>query len=276
MSRSEPAAGAVAYVRTGRSLAQSADAQRQAIRRLAKSTDTKIAHWHVEEGDPPSIEDRPALMQALASLAQSPPQVLLVASPEVVSEASWEEALVERLASHVGGRVLYAAGKAARDAVPSEFRAALGVHERMLLRLRMIIATEIQRPRGAMWGRCPWGYRFSADGMHLEPHEGERTVVAVARHMRLRGLKLRQIRDELIKLGVVGRTGRPLGITRIYELLDEGQGSRLHVLAARAAADPDAPPASSVRPSLRPGAAAGDPGGARQRRRASGQRRPHE
>ncbi len=273
MSRSEPAAVAVAYVRAGRSLSQSADAQRKAIRRLARSSNTKIAHWDLEEGDEPSIEDRPVLMHALASLAESPPQVLCVASPEVVSEASWEQALVERLAGHVGGRVLYASGKVARDAAPDEFSAALGVHERMLLRLRMIIATEVQRPRGAMWGRCPWGYRFSADGMHLEPHEGERTVVAVARHMRLRGLKLRQIRDELIKLGVVGRTGRPLGITRIYELLDEGQGSRLHVLAARAAEDPDAPPASTVRPSVRPGAFAREPGATRQRRRASGQTR---
>jgi hypothetical protein len=44
--------------------------------------------------------------------------------------------------------------------------------------------------------------------------------------MRLSGLKLREIADELRKSGVVGRTGRPLGITRIFELLDQGRGSR--------------------------------------------------
>jgi hypothetical protein len=50
----------------------------------------------------------------------------------------------------------------------------------------------------------------------------------------------------------VGRTGRPLGITRIYELLDEGQGSRVDRLAEGAAGADDSPPESVVRPSQRP------------------------
>ncbi len=74
------------------------------------------------------------------------------------------------------------------------------------------------------------GYRFSPDGMQLEPFEPEQNVIAVVRHMRLRGMKLREIADELRRSGVVGRTGRPLGITRIFELLDEGHGSRPQVL----------------------------------------------
>jgi hypothetical protein len=100
----------------------------------------------------------------------------------------------------------------------------------MLLRLRTLTAAELKRPRGALWGRCPWGYRFSPDGMQLEPYEPEQNVIAVVRHMRLRGLKLREIAEELRRSGVVGRTGRPLGITRIFELLDQGRGSRAKVL----------------------------------------------
>jgi hypothetical protein len=69
--------------------------------------------------------------------------------------------------------------------------------------------------------------------------------------MRLRGLKLREIVDELKKLGVVNRNGRPFGITRVYELLDEGDGSRREALADDAAIDSDAPPVSVVRRSLR-------------------------
>jgi hypothetical protein len=95
----------------------------------------------------------------------------------------------------------------------------------------MLVAAELKQPRGILWGRCPWGYRFSPDGMRLEPYEPEQSVVAVVRHMRIvEGLKLREIADALRGLGIVSRSGKPLGVTRIYELLDQGKGSRRSAL----------------------------------------------
>ncbi len=175
-------------------------------------------------------------MLALASLTATGAKVLCVAEPGALDRAGYARLVVEHLARHVGARVVYASA-AGRDAgrdemCPPEVESALGAHERMLLRLRTMTAAELKRPRGALWGRCPWGYRFSPDGMQLEPFEPEQNVIAVVRHMRLSGLKLREIADELRRSGVVGRTGRPLGITRIFELLDQGRGSRAKALRA--------------------------------------------
>ncbi|HEY3593467.1 MAG TPA: hypothetical protein VGL13_06320 [Polyangiaceae bacterium] len=39
------------------------------------------------------------------------------------------------------------------------------------------------------------------------------------RHMRASGYKLRQIVEALKELGVVGRTGKPIGTTRVFEII---------------------------------------------------------
>ena len=62
-------------------------------------------------------------------------------------------------------------------------------------------------------GQCAWGKRFAEDGITLEVDEYEQNVTAVVRHMRATGYKLRQIVDSLRELGVVGRTGKPIGTT---------------------------------------------------------------
>jgi DNA invertase Pin-like site-specific DNA recombinase len=225
---SQSSRGAIAYVRraTTSSPGSSENAQRRAIRLWAKREKTGVLGWHVDAGEQSRIEERPAIMLALASLTATGAKVLCVAEPSALDRASYARLVVEHLARHVGARVVYASDAAREEACPPEVESALGAHERMLLRLRTMTAAELKRPRGALWGRCPWGYRFSPDGMQLEPFEPEQNVIAVVRHMRLSGLKLREIADELRRSGVVGRTGRPLGITRIFELLDQGRGSR--------------------------------------------------
>jgi hypothetical protein len=68
-------------------------------------------------------------------------------------------------------------------------------------------------------GQCAWGQRFGDDGVTLEVDEYEQNVTAVIRHMRTSGYKLRQIVESLRELGVVGRTGKPIGTTRVFEII---------------------------------------------------------
>jgi hypothetical protein len=68
-------------------------------------------------------------------------------------------------------------------------------------------------------GQCPWGRRYARDGVTIVVDEYEQNVTAVVRHMRSTGYKLRQIVDLLKELGVVGRTGKPIGTTRVFEIL---------------------------------------------------------
>jgi hypothetical protein len=253
MSKPAQLSGVLAYGRdTPVRKVPSLAVQRRQVEAWALRARAKIARWFVDSVDPGQIEERPALMSALSALGQES-SVLCIARPGALHHDPTVRMLVDHVAKRAGGTVVYANAAGESQACPLELGRLLDAHERMLLRLQLR-AEEMKTPRGAVWGRVPWGFRLSVDGMSLEPNPTERAVVAVARHLRLRGLKLRQIADELKKLGVVSRTGKPLGITRIYELLDEGRGSRATVLADHVVADADAPPESVVRPSLRSGA----------------------
>ncbi|MGO9837449.1 MAG: hypothetical protein ACLP1X_24935 [Polyangiaceae bacterium] len=238
---------AIAYVRGSTSPgAPSETDQRRAVQRWARRAGTRIAQWHVEDVERSAIADRPAILRALCSLGGTGPSVLCVSEPHVVDEALWARVVVEHLAVHAGGRVVYASsGVAARDRTDVDL--ALEIHERMLLRFRAMRTDDASRHPGPTRGYCPWGYRFSEDGKTLVPYEPEQAARFVARDLRLRGSKLREIADRLKQMGIVGRTGRPLGITRIYELLDEGEGSQRRVLMKRSrAVDEDQPPASNI------------------------------
>jgi hypothetical protein len=68
-------------------------------------------------------------------------------------------------------------------------------------------------------GQSPWGTRFAQDGVTIVVDEYEQNVTAVVRHMRASGYKLRQIVELLKELGVVGRTGKPIGTTRVFEII---------------------------------------------------------
>jgi hypothetical protein len=72
-------------------------------------------------------------------------------------------------------------------------------------------------------GQTPWGMCVAPDGVTLEIDENEQNVTAAVRHMRSNGYKLRQIAASLKELGVVGRTGKPIGLTRIFEMIYGGR-----------------------------------------------------
>ena len=53
----------------------------------------------------------------------------------------------------------------------------------------------------------PYGWRLSADGVHLEVDVAEQRILAVARRHRDRGLSLRAIGARLAAVGIVMRGG---------------------------------------------------------------------
>ena len=71
-------------------------------------------------------------------------------------------------------------------------------------------------------GQSRWGQRLGSEGV-VERDEDEANVVAVVRHMRASGYKLREIVEFLAEMGVVGRTGRPIGTTRVFEMIHGGR-----------------------------------------------------
>lgn len=84
-------------------------------------------------------------------------------------------------------------------------------------------ALRSRKKRGLYAGQSPWGMRIALDGVTLEIDEHERNVIAAVHHMRSNGYKLRQIVASLKELGVVGRTGKPIGMTRAFEIIHGGR-----------------------------------------------------
>jgi hypothetical protein len=180
-----------------------------------------IDAWYVEANVAREVRERTELLRALGQLRAGGARVLCAVSPKTLDPDPDVRSVIESVVDSFGGRIAYAR-EVGRDGRP-ELEPALRLQAQLLSRLDVVVAEDLQRPRGALWGRCPWGYRFSPDGMRLEPYPPEQAVVATVRHMRMSGMKLREIVDELRKLGVVSRTGKPLGITRVYELLHGGR-----------------------------------------------------
>ncbi len=80
-----------------------------------------------------------------------------------------------------------------------------------------------RRGNPTQWaGHSPWGWRVSADD-GVEPDEYEENVVAVVRHMRTSGYKIREIVKFLRELGIVNRRGTPIGMTRVFEMIHGGR-----------------------------------------------------
>lgn len=71
-------------------------------------------------------------------------------------------------------------------------------------------------------GQVGWGWRVTDEGV-VERDEYEERVVMVARHMRASGYALREIAEFLQGLGVVGRRGTPIGVTRVFEMIHGGR-----------------------------------------------------
>jgi hypothetical protein len=217
----------IGYVRRfRRAEAPGEAAQRRAVTGWATRAKAKVVQWLVEKSGPAGLAERPAMLQALSALSDSGLRVLCVASPDILDDAPWARRVIEHVAKHVGGRVVYAASDAV-DADPSpDLDVALDLHEHLLARLRATTAAPQTRRDGHKGDYCPWGYRLSKDGKRLEPYEPEQATLFIARDLRRRGLKLREVAEELQRLGIVGRTGRPLGMTSIHNLLNTGHGTR--------------------------------------------------
>ena len=92
-------------------------------------------------------------------------------------------------------------------------------HEALLAGTRVRLVHSKLRRQNRRLGEVPWGFKVGNDGLTLVPDEKERRVLAIIRIARAEGFKLREIADLLASKGIAGRTGKPIGITRIHELL---------------------------------------------------------
>jgi DNA invertase Pin-like site-specific DNA recombinase len=86
--------------------------------------------------------------------------------------------------------------------------AVLAEFERDQVSERTTMAMQHKRSKGERVSRhIPYGEQLSADGIHLLPHAGEQTVIAIARELHSAGLSSRGIARQLAEQGLYSRAG---------------------------------------------------------------------
>lgn len=205
------------------------DGQREAIEKWAKTHRVQIVRYFADDGPAARapVDERKGLMGALLALRTRTAAILVVAARRRLGSDAATLAIVERLATREDAKVLAIKETAVEAEADATLRArlvsAFAEYERALMRVRTRAAVAIKRQRGEMTGRCPWGYHLAANGKSLEPDPHEQNILEVVRHMRTGGRKIREIVDALAEMGVRGRNGKPIGSTRVFEMIQGGR-----------------------------------------------------
>jgi DNA invertase Pin-like site-specific DNA recombinase len=232
-------ARAVAYIRVSDDDAKSAasgaggvGAQRAAIEAWASRRRVQVASWQIDRGigGAVPIAERPGLVAAYAAVREHRASLLVAASAERFTHDSLVAWLIERAALTEGAAIHTVDGTAhaltrsgASDADEGSWtRGALDLaraYERVRNRARTRDALAAKKSRGERVGAVPYGFRVSADGVHLETCADEQAVIEKVCTLAGEGLSQRAIVASLAASGVVGRTGSPLQQTQVARIV---------------------------------------------------------
>lgn len=168
-----------------------------------------------------SLEDRPGLLAAVEALRRG--DVLVVAKRDRLGRDPIAVAMVDRLVARKGARVVSALEEGTNGDDPTNVLMrrmldAFSEFERLLIGARTKAALRAKRSRGERAGNVPFGFRATETGK-LVPESTEQEAIALVRSLRAEGLKLREVVAELDERGVVGRTGRPLGLAQVHAIV---------------------------------------------------------
>jgi DNA invertase Pin-like site-specific DNA recombinase len=187
------------------------DAQREQITACAARLNLPAVTFFTDAGTSGSlgIEDRPALLEAVTALKRG--ECLLVAKRDRLGRDVVAVAMIERLVSKRGARIVSAAGEGTEtdDAAGLLMRRLIdsfAEYERLLIGARTKAALSAKRRRGERISRhAPYGFQF-ADGRVI-PETSEQTTLQQIRSQRAAGLSLQGIADDLNHAGCRTRTG---------------------------------------------------------------------
>jgi DNA invertase Pin-like site-specific DNA recombinase len=138
------------------------DAQRRAIEQAAQRHGLAMTAVYQDAGiSGKDIESRPGLLEAVNALKRG--DVLLIAKRDRLGRDVVAVALIERLITRKGAKVLSAAGEGTDSDDPTALLMrrivdAFGEYERLLIGARTKSALRAKRARGLRAGNVPFGY----------------------------------------------------------------------------------------------------------------------
>jgi len=196
--------------------------ERKRLEATAEREGLTIAAVYVEQPRDSArpLEERPQLLEALDGLYAHRASVLLVAGWDRLGKRT-DRAVAQYLVSQRGATIR-AGGRAGDPADIRPLVEAIGAHERAARALRSAPRpSSIARRRGMR----AWGFRAAPNG-GVEVDETERRVAELVQRMHARGAKLREIVQALAAARLTNRRGKPIGMTRVFEIIHGGRKAR--------------------------------------------------
>lgn len=201
------------------------EAQREAIRRWAEREGVTVAATHEDKGvsGGASLDKRPGLLAALASLTTERAGLLVVAKRDRLARDPLIAAMVEAAAKRSGARVVSAAGEGTDNDDPTSLLMrrivdAFAEYERLIIGARTSAALAVVRASGRKTGGAvPLGFKVNGDGRSLYVDEAESAILARIRSEAAAGASAGAIAASLNRDGVKARGSRwfPTTISRV-------------------------------------------------------------
>lgn len=201
------------------------EAQRAAIETWARTSGTDVVSWHLDQGvsGASPLDERPALLDALAALKPNQAGVLVVAKRDRIARDVVVAAMIDRAVAKAGASVVAADGAGNGDGPADELMRTIldgsAQYERALIRARTRAALAALRASGRRNGTVPYGHRVAADGSTVERCPDEQAVITAVYDLAAEGMSQRAIVDVLASRGVVSRAGKPLCRASIRNIL---------------------------------------------------------
>lgn len=217
---------AVAYIRVSTEKQAdggvSLEAQRVKVQQYAALYDLELVAVVEDGGASAKTLDRPGLSRALAMLDAGGAEALLVAKLDRLTRSVRDlDTLITRYFES-GRFALLSVGenidtRSAAGRLVLNILASVSQWEREAIGERTATALAHKKARGERVGQVPFGYRVAADGVALEEQPEEQHALALIRELRVGGMSIRAIADELDRRAVPSRGKRwhPTTVARI-------------------------------------------------------------
>ncbi len=170
------------------------------------------------------IQERRGLSNALIIL--QPNDIFIVARRDRIARDTAITVLVEQIIENKKATLVSVAGEG--TTIPG----IRGLQERRIADIKSEVFRKLiientkaslqsKKHKGERAGTVPYGLKLAKDGICLEPCQEELSIIKQVRTLRLNGLSLRNIAQEINAHGNRGRTGRSFQLNQIINMLDD-------------------------------------------------------
>jgi site-specific DNA recombinase len=225
---------AIGYVRvsTDRQAEQgvSLEAQEAKIRAMATVQGAELLHVIVDGGESAKSLNRPGLQRILDLINAGEVDTVIVAKLDRLTRSVKDlcgllELFEKRKVALVSVAESLDTGSAAGRLVIT-IMAAVSQWECEAIGERTRDALRHKRGKGERVGNIEFGYRLSADGVHVEPDPAEQAALAAIRSLRLGGQSLRAVASALNNSGHRTRRGTQWRLESVVRAINQDAAKR--------------------------------------------------